>query len=109
MPAEVVRLVPGSIAFTFYTDSQKEEHECGVTSACTTQDFYTEKRHYTVVIDAPGHRDINKDDNLQKKSDNMGWWKGCDVTYGKDCVIHRYKQFRYAEIANEMNIMLVKD
>ncbi len=101
LKAEAVCLVPGSIAFTFYMDRQKEEHECGVTSACTTQDFYTEKWHYTVVNDAPGHRNINKDANLQKKSDNMGWWKGCDVKYGKDCATHRYKQFRYAEIGNK--------
>merc|ERR1719224_267078 len=25
-------------------------------------------------------------DNLLKKSDNMGWWKGCDVLYGKETV-----------------------
>ncbi|CAK0800933.1 unnamed protein product, partial [Prorocentrum cordatum] len=73
---EAVCLVPGPIAFTFYMDRQKEEHECGVTSACTTQDFYTEKWHYTVVIDAPGHRKINKVANLQKKLTTWdGWYK----------------------------------
>merc|ERR1712216_343864 len=25
-------------------------------------------------------------DNLLKKSENMGWWKGCDVLYGKETV-----------------------
>merc|ERR1712048_1314260 len=40
-------------------DRQKEERERGVTIACTTKEFYTEKWHYT-VIDAPGHRDFIK-------------------------------------------------
>ena len=38
---------------------QKEERERGVTIACTTKEFYTEKWHYT-IIDAPGHRDFIK-------------------------------------------------
>merc|ERR1719352_1252748 len=25
-------------------------------------------------------------DNLLKKSDNMGWWKGMDIAYGKETV-----------------------
>merc|ERR1712226_446577 len=25
-------------------------------------------------------------DNLLKKSENMGWWKGCDVEYGKETI-----------------------
>jgi len=40
-------------------DRQKEERERGVTIACTTKEFYTNKWHYT-VIDAPGHRDFIK-------------------------------------------------
>ena len=36
-------------------DRQKEERERGVTIACTTKEFYTEKYHYTIV-DAPGHK-----------------------------------------------------
>jgi len=40
-------------------DRQKEERERGVTIACTTKEFYTDKWHYT-VIDAPGHRDFIK-------------------------------------------------
>merc|ERR1719440_310898 len=40
-------------------DRQKEERERGVTIACTTKEFYTEKWHYT-IIDAPGHRDFIK-------------------------------------------------
>merc|ERR1719426_742124 len=40
-------------------DRQKEESERGVTIACTTKEFYTEKWHYT-IIDAPGHRDFIK-------------------------------------------------
>eukprot|EP00959_Pyramimonas_sp_CCMP1952_P125762 2629972-Pyramimonas_sp.AAC.1 len=38
----------------------------------------------------------------------MGWWKGCDVKYGKDCDTDKYKQPRYAEVAKESKIMLVK-
>merc|ERR1712017_57598 len=140
----------GSFAFAFYMDRQKEERERGVTIACTTKEFYTEKWHYT-IIDAPGHRDFIKNmitgasqadvalimvpadgnfttaiakgnhkageiqgqtrqhsrlinllvvekntpvmpisgwmgDNLLKKSDNMPWWKGMDVAYGKETI-----------------------
>jgi len=35
------------------------ERERGVTIACTTKEFFTEKWHYT-IIDAPGHRDFIK-------------------------------------------------
>jgi len=49
----------GSFAFAFYMDRQKEERERGVTIACTTKEFFTEKWHYT-IIDAPGHRDFIK-------------------------------------------------
>jgi elongation factor 1-alpha len=40
-------------------DRQKEERERGVTIACTTKEFFTPTKHYT-VIDAPGHRDFIK-------------------------------------------------
>jgi elongation factor 1-alpha len=40
-------------------DRQKEERARGVTIACTTKEFFTDKYHYT-VIDAPGHRDFIK-------------------------------------------------
>jgi elongation factor 1-alpha len=40
-------------------DRQKEERERGVTIACTTKEFFTDTKHYT-VIDAPGHRDFIK-------------------------------------------------
>merc|ERR1712151_806409 len=59
LKAEAERLGKGSFAFAFYMDRQKEERERGVTIACTTKEFYTEKWHYT-VIDAPGHRDFIK-------------------------------------------------
>merc|ERR1712084_138828 len=49
----------GSFAFAFFMDRQKEERERGVTIACTTKEFFTEKWHYT-IIDAPGHRDFIK-------------------------------------------------
>merc|ERR1712225_144509 len=63
--AEAEALGKASFAFAFYMDRQKEERERGVTIACTTKEFFTEKWHYT-IIDAPGHRD-----NLLKKSDKM--------------------------------------
>merc|ERR1712100_428952 len=56
---EAERLGKASFAFAFYMDRQKEERERGVTIACTTKEFYTNKWHYT-VIDAPGHRDFIK-------------------------------------------------
>merc|ERR1711935_584896 len=46
-------------AFAFYMDKSKEERERGVTIACTTKEFFTDRYHYT-VIDAPGHRDFIK-------------------------------------------------
>jgi len=49
----------GSFAFAFFMDRQKEERERGVTIACTTKEFFTDKWHYT-IIDAPGHRDFIK-------------------------------------------------
>lgn len=56
---EADKLGKGSFAFAFYMDRQKEERERGVTIACTTKEFFTETKHYT-VIDAPGHRDFIK-------------------------------------------------
>jgi len=59
LKAEADALGKGSFAFAFYMDRQKEERERGVTIACTTKEFFTETKHYT-VIDAPGHRDFIK-------------------------------------------------
>merc|ERR1712078_289680 len=59
LEAEADRLGKSSFAFAFYMDRQKEERERGVTIACTTKEFFTDKWHYT-VIDAPGHRDFIK-------------------------------------------------
>merc|ERR1711976_170924 len=59
LKAEADRLGKSSFAFAFYMDRQKEERERGVTIACTTKEFYTDKWHYT-IIDAPGHRDFIK-------------------------------------------------
>merc|ERR1711920_306238 len=59
LKAEAERLGKGSFVFAFYMDRQKEERERGVTIACTTKEFFTEKWHYT-IIDAPGHRDFIK-------------------------------------------------
>jgi elongation factor 1-alpha len=59
LKAEAETLGKGSFAFAFYMDVSKEERARGVTIACTTKEFFTEKYHYT-VIDAPGHRDFIK-------------------------------------------------
>ncbi|MFN9898493.1 MAG: GTP-binding protein [bacterium] len=59
MKEEAANLGKSSFAFAFYMDRQKEERERGVTIACTTKEFYTDKWHYT-IIDAPGHRDFIK-------------------------------------------------
>lgn len=56
---EADRLGKSSFAFAFYLDSQKAERERGITIACNTKEFYTDKYHYT-IIDAPGHRDFIK-------------------------------------------------
>merc|ERR1739848_843764 len=56
---EAERLGKSSFAFAFYMDRQKEERERGVTIACTTKEFFSPTKHYT-VIDAPGHRDYIK-------------------------------------------------
>merc|ERR1719195_2048391 len=48
-----------SFAFAFYMDRSKDERARGVTIACTTKEFFTDKFHYT-IIDAPGHRDFIK-------------------------------------------------
>jgi len=56
---EAEKLGKGSFAFAFYMDRQKDERARGVTIACTTKEFYTDRYHYT-IIDAPGHRDFIK-------------------------------------------------
>merc|ERR1712157_201891 len=125
---------------------QKEERERGVTIACTTKEFYTEKWHYT-IIDAPGHRDFIKnmitgasqadcamgmvpaDGNfttaIAKGNHKAGEIQGqtrqhsrlinllgvkqiCIGVNKMDCDTAAYKQGRYDEIANEMKSMLVK-
>jgi translation elongation factor EF-1alpha len=59
LKAEAKTLGKDSFAFAFYMDKSKEERARGVTIACTTKEFFTERYHYT-VIDAPGHRDFIK-------------------------------------------------
>ena len=44
-----------SFAFAFRMDRQKAERERGVTIAVTTDQFFTESKHYT-VLDAPGKK-----------------------------------------------------
>ena len=54
---EAAAMGKSSFAFAFYMDRQKDERERGVTISCTTMEFFTETKHYT-IIDAPGHRDF---------------------------------------------------
>lgn len=49
----------GSFAFAYATDKQKEERKRGITISCTTKEFFTDTKHYT-IIDAPGHKDFIK-------------------------------------------------
>jgi elongation factor 1-alpha len=56
---EADKLNKSSFAFAFYMDRQKDERERGVTISCTTKEFFTATKHYT-IIDAPGHRDFIK-------------------------------------------------
>ena len=46
---EADRLGKGSFAFAFYMDRQKEERERGVTIQCTTKEFFTPTKHYTII------------------------------------------------------------
>jgi len=59
LKAEAEAQGKSSFAFAFYMDKSKEERARGVTIACTTKEFYTDRYHYT-IIDAPGHRDFIK-------------------------------------------------
>merc|ERR1712200_309488 len=59
LQAEADAVGKGSFAFAFFMDKSKDERARGVTIACTTKEFFTEKYHYT-IIDAPGHRDFIK-------------------------------------------------
>jgi len=143
---EAERLGKGSFAFAFYMDRQKEERERGVTIACTTKEFYTEKWHYT-IIDAPGHRDFIKnmitgasqadvalimvpaDGNfttaIARGNHKAGEIQGQTRQHSRlinllgvkqigigvnkmDCDTAGYKQARYDEIMNEMKSTLVK-
>jgi len=56
---EADALGKGSFAFAFFMDKSKDERARGVTIACTTKEFFTDRYHYT-IIDAPGHRDFIK-------------------------------------------------
>jgi elongation factor 1-alpha len=56
---EAAALGKGSFAFAFFMDTQKDERARGVTIKCTTKEFFTATKHYT-VIDAPGHTDFIK-------------------------------------------------
>merc|ERR1719195_1745083 len=59
LQAEADAVGKSSFAFAFFMDKSKDERARGVTIACTTKEFFTEKYHYT-IINAPGHRDFIK-------------------------------------------------
>lgn len=59
LKAEADALGKGSFLFAFFTDNNKEERARGITINCNSKEFFTDKRHYT-IIDAPGHRDFIK-------------------------------------------------
>ena len=59
LKAEADAVGKGSFLYAFFTDRQKDERERGVTISCTTKEFFTDTKHYT-IIDAPGHRDFIK-------------------------------------------------
>merc|ERR1711862_710549 len=59
LKAEAEACGKASFAFAFFMDKSKDERARGVTIACTTKEFFTDRFHYT-VIDAPGHRDFIK-------------------------------------------------
>ncbi|OZJ04966.1 hypothetical protein BZG36_01739 [Bifiguratus adelaidae] len=143
---EAERLGKSSFAFAFYMDRQKDERERGVTIACTTKEFFTEKWHYT-IIDAPGHRDFIKnmisgaaqadvallmvpaDGNfttaIQKGDHKAGDIQGQTRQHARllnllgvkqlvvgvnkmDSDVAGYKESRYNEIRDEMRNMLVR-
>jgi len=146
LKAEADRLGKSSFAFAFYMDRQKEERERGVTIACTTKEFFTEKWHYT-VIDAPGHRDFIKnmitgasqadvaqimvpaDGNftiaIQRGNHKAGEIQGQTRQHSRlinllgvkqiiigvnkmDCDLAKYSKDRFDEVGNEMKNMLQK-
>lgn len=57
LQAEADAVGKSSFAFAFYMDRQKDEQARGVTISCTTKEFFTDSKHYT-IIDAPGHRSV---------------------------------------------------
>jgi elongation factor 1-alpha len=144
--AEAKTLGKDSFAFAFYMDKSKEERARGVTIACTTKEFYTDRYHYT-IIDAPGHRDFIKNmisgasqadvallmvpagggftaaiaKGNHKKGEVQGQTRqharlinllGCKqliVGVNKmDCDTAAYKEARYKEVKDEMQLMLMK-
>ena len=55
-PSFAFTLDKPSFAFTLYTAGGRRER-LGVTTACTTKESHTDKRHYTFIV-APSHRDF---------------------------------------------------
>jgi len=144
--AEADALGKSSFAFAFYMDRQKDERERGVTISCTTKEFFTETKHYT-IIDAPGHRDFIKNmitgssqadvalllvpadgnfvTSIAKGNLKAGEVQGQTRQHAllinllgvkqlivgvnkMDCDVAKYTKERFDEIANEMRSMLAK-
>lgn len=59
LKAEAEAKGKSSFMFAFFTDKQKDEQERGITITCTTKEFFTDSKHFT-LIDAPGHKDFIK-------------------------------------------------
>ena len=143
---EAAALNKQSFAFAFYMDRQKDERERGVTISCTTKEFFTETKHYT-IIDAPGHRDFIKNmitgssqadvalllvpadgnfvTSIAKGNLKAGEVQGQTRQHAllinllgvkqlivgvnkMDCEVAKYGQPRYKEISDEMAGMLAK-
>jgi len=143
---EAATLNKGSFAFAFYMDTQKEERARGVTIKCTTKEFFTATKHYT-VIDAPGHTDFIKnmitgasqadvallmvpaDGNfataIAQGNPKAGEVQGQTRQHAllisllgvkqlivgvnkMDCDVAQYKEARYNEIKDEVKLMLTK-
>lgn len=59
LKAEADALGKSSFMYAFFTDKQKDEQARGITISCTTKEFFTDTKHFT-LIDAPGHKDFIK-------------------------------------------------
>jgi len=124
---EADRLGKGSFAFAFYMDRQKEERERGVTISCTTKEFFTATKHYTVIdvallmIPADGNFTTAIAKGNHKAGEvpgqtrqhalliNLLGVKQLIVGVNKmDADMAVYKEERFNEIRDEMDRMLIR-